>query len=205
MNEIHCRVCEKTSRRSIWAWLLRMGLFTLLALVLVVIALTLESPRTTPSLPDSRFVMTSYPRIGLPLNSSIKDRVIIWCFRQVQKFREAHPRPLAYSFPAGPDARCSIHGLLNQCMEINGVTYMIPRDVAAGSVFFGHSNVLYGAQWVSAFTDALKTNQLEWWDSKTKKFRRENLILLTNGPRAVLVLPSEMAEEFQTKLDKAAK
>jgi hypothetical protein len=50
---------------------------------------------------------------------------------------------------------------------------------------------------VNAFTEALQTGQPEWWDSQTRKFRKENLVLLTNGPRMVLVLPREMLWEFQ--------
>ena len=69
--------------------------------------------------------------------------------------------------------------------------------MAAGGVMFGTTNTLNGAQWVKAFTEALQTGQPEWWDSQTKKFRKENLVLVTNGPRMVLVLPREMLGEFQ--------
>jgi hypothetical protein len=39
-------------------------------------------------------------------------------------------------FEYSPTNRCSIHGLLNQCMEVSGVTCAMPRDLAAGSVQF---------------------------------------------------------------------
>ena len=104
---------------------------------------------------------------------------------------------MAYSFPASATNRCLVHGLLNQCMEITGVRYVMARDVAAGTVQFGHTNTLNGAQWVVAFTEALQIGQPEWWDSQTKRFRKENLVLLTNDARTVLVLPKGMVREFQ--------
>jgi len=105
-----------------------------------------------------------------------------------------------YSFPASPAKRwCSIHGLLSQCTEVTGVRYVIARDVAAGSVQFGPTSSLNGVQWAKAFTEALETGKPEWLDSVTKKFRKENLVLVTNGTRAVMVLPNEMAREFQRK------
>jgi hypothetical protein len=71
------------------------------------------------------------------------------------------------------------------------------RDVAGGTVQFGQTNTLNGAQWVMAFTEALQIGQPEWWDSQTKRFRKENLVLLTNDARTVLVLRQEMVREFQ--------
>jgi hypothetical protein len=84
-------------------------------------------------------------------------------------------------------------------MEVSGLRYVIAKDVAAGSVQFGHTNTLNGTQWVKAFTDALQTGQPEWWDSQARKFRKENLFLLTNSATTVLVLPKEMADEFQRR------
>ncbi len=83
-------------------------------------------------------------------------------------------------------------------MEVTGVRYVMPRDVAAGTVWFGPTNTLNGAQWVAAFTDALQTRQPEWWDSQARTFHRENLVLVTNDARTVLVLPKAMAREFQS-------
>jgi hypothetical protein len=168
-----------------------------LALGLMALVLTPVPHRNLPVLPDSRFVMTTLARMGLPPNAALKDRAFVWLFGFLQKFRQRHPQPLAHSFPATPTNRCSVHGLLNQCMEVSGVCYIIPRVVAAGTVQFGHTNVLNGVQWVAAFTEALQNGQPEWWDPKIKGFRKENLIFLTNGPRAVLVLPPEMVHEFQ--------
>ena len=84
-------------------------------------------------------------------------------------------------------------------MEATGIRYVIAKDVAPGTVQFGHTNTLNGAQWAAAFTDALRTGQPEWWEPQTKGVRKENLVLLTNGARTVLVLPEEMAREFQRK------
>jgi hypothetical protein len=81
-------------------------------------------------------------------------------------------------------------------MEVSGVRYLIAKDVAAATVQFGHTNVLNGKQWVAAFTDALQHSEPEWWDSKLNRFRHENLLLITNGPNTVLVIPPEMAHVF---------
>ena len=145
---------------------------------------------------DPRFVVTTRPRVGVPRSATLVQRAFIWWLQVQQRFWR--PRPLTYSFPPSPTNGCSIHGLLTQCMEITGVRYVIARDLAAGgTVRFGHTNTLNGAQWVMAFAEALQTGQPEWWDSQTKTFRKENLVLLTNNARTVLVLPNEMAREFQ--------
>jgi hypothetical protein len=164
--------------------------------VLLVAALLMSLPRRqSPLLVDPRFVVTTKPSFGLPANAPFKDRAMVWWMQFQQK--HGKPHPLNYSFGASPTNRCSIHGLLNQCMEVSGVRYLIAKDVAAGGVMFGTTNTLNGVQWVKAFTEALQTGQPEWWDSQSKKSRKENLVLLTNGPRMVLVLPREMLGEFQ--------
>lgn len=146
---------------------------------------------------DPRFVVTSSPSIGVPRSATSAQRAFIW-WLQVQR-RFGRPHPQNYSFPATPKRGCSIYGLLSQCMEVTGVRYVVAKDVAAGSVEFGSTNTLNGAQWAKAFTEALESGRPEWWDSQTKAFRKENLILVTNGARTVLVLPKEMAHEFQRK------
>ena len=50
---------------------------------------------------------------------------------------------------------------------------------------------------MEAFTGALQTGQPEWWDSQARMFRKENLVLLTNDARTVLVVPQDMAGEFR--------
>ena len=76
---------------------------------------------------------------------------------------------------------------------------MIPKEVAAGSVQFGHTNVLSGPQWVRAFTEALEHGRPQWWDPQAKKMINENLVLVTNDARTVMVLPQAMVGEFQRK------
>jgi len=173
-------------------WLLGVVILTLL----LAAALLMTLPRyQSPLLVDPRFVVTTKPILLVPANAPFKDRWFVWWMQ----FQEKHgkPHPLSYSFGASPRNRCSIHGLLNQCMEVAGTRYLIAKDVAGGTVMFGPTNTLNGAQWVKAFTEALQTAQPEWWDSQTKKFRKENLVLLTNGPRMVLVLPRDMVGEFR--------
>jgi hypothetical protein len=84
-------------------------------------------------------------------------------------------------------------------MEVTGVRYVIAREVAAGSIEFGHTNTLNGEQWVSAFTENLKHGRAEWWDSRSGEFRKESLVLLTNDARTVLVVPQLMAQEVPVR------
>jgi hypothetical protein len=159
---------------------------------------SLRSPTATaPLVPDSRFIATNIPQSGPLPTAGWKDRVVLWLFGFQQRYRQRHPQPLSFSFSACPVTRCSIHGLLNQCMEVNGVQYLIAREVAGGTVQFGHTNVLNGAQWVASFAAALTNGQPEWWDANTKQFRKENLVLVTNGPRTVMVVPHTMVRDVQ--------
>jgi RNA polymerase sigma factor (sigma-70 family) len=102
------------------------------------------------------------------------------------------------SFPVSPVRLCSINGLLNQCMEVTGWRYLMDKDVSSGIVNFGNSEVLNGEEWVAAFENALQTNTPEWWDSKKKGFRKENLILIRYPEqKTVLVLPKGKAAKYQ--------
>ena len=105
-----------------------------------------------------------------------------------------HPNPSSYSFGAMPKASCSIHGLLNQCMEVSGKHYILPRNIAAGSVNFGHSNTLNGVQWVAAFEQALWQDFPEWWENG--KFQRENLAFIQRDSRTFYVVSSAMASSM---------
>ena len=169
----------------------------MLALLVGALLLVVQPIQRLPFASDPRFVATTRPSIGLASSPTLTQRVLFLWLRIRQRFEK--PRPLAYSFTASPTNRCSIHGLLNQCMEVTGVRYAIARDVAAGTIEFGHTNTLNGVQWVSAFTDALQHNQAEWWDSQAKGFHKESLVLLTNDARTVLVLPKTMVQEFQRR------
>jgi RNA polymerase sigma factor (sigma-70 family) len=108
--------------------------------------------------------------------------------------------PDSYSYPGEGARRCSISGLLNQCMETEGFKYVIDIDVSAGSVVFGSTNTLNGSQWVAAFEKALQTGKPEWWDfSRGKGFRRKENLVLLKFPRQkiVLVLPKDKAGRFE--------
>ncbi len=189
-----CHATDNQNYRRVARWVFGAGLLALL----VAAAALMIRPTPTPSFAkDSRFVLTTLPQFGVPPNAPLKTRIFVWLMRVHQRFGK--PRPAAHSFAPSAPSRCSIHGLLNQCMEVSGVRYVIAKDVAAGSVQFGHTNTLNGAQWVKAFTDALQTRQPEWWDSQARTFRKEDLVLLTNGATTVLVLPKEMAPEFQRR------
>jgi RNA polymerase sigma factor (sigma-70 family) len=107
-------------------------------------------------------------------------------------------RPLNTTFPASPPQRCSVAGLLNQCMDLSGWRYLIDKDVAAASVEFGNARVLNGEEWIKAFENVLQTNTPEWWDAKAKHFRKENLVLLRYpGQKTVLVLPKDRAAKYR--------
>jgi hypothetical protein len=125
----------------------------------------------SPFAQDSRFVVTKLPVTGV-----------------------RH-----YSFPPNPWRNvCSIHGFLEQCTEVSGMRYVIAKDVATGVVNFGgYTNTLTAGEFVQAFAQALQTNQPEFINFRTQKHYRENLVLLTNDPRTVLVLSKAMAQEFE--------
>jgi len=87
----------------------------------------------------SRFYATAYPKMEAPLNLSLRGR-LLWTWQQYQR-RQATPNPAAYSFPARPIGFCSIHGMLNQCMEISGTQYLIAVEIT-GVVELGSTNTL---------------------------------------------------------------
>jgi hypothetical protein len=146
---------------------------------------------------DPRFVVTAVHEISVSPNAGLLERGFVGWFQFRQKMLGR--RPGTYSFPVSPTTGCSIHGLLMQCTDISGVRYVIPKDVAAGRVQFGTTNVLTGPQWVQAFTEALQHGQPGWWDSKAKTSISENLVLVTNDIRTVLVLPRSWVREFQSR------
>jgi RNA polymerase sigma factor (sigma-70 family) len=115
-----------------------------------------------------------------------------------QFMTNSYGHPLNYTFPISPAQRCSINGLLNECMEVSGWRYLMDKDVAAGGVQFGCPKVFNGEEWVAAFENALQTNRPEWWDAKLKKQRRENLVLIRYPEqKTVLVLPKDKAAKYQ--------
>jgi hypothetical protein len=168
----------------------------MLALLFGAVFLMTIPGQDAPFAHDSRFIVTARPSIALPSGATITQHPFVWWLDLQRRFRG--PSPLTYVFRASPTRRCSIHPLLSQCTEATGVRYVIAKEVAVGgSVLFGLTNDLNGAQWAKAFTEALRTGQPEWWDPQTKRIRKENLVVLTNDARTVLVLPKEMARELQ--------
>ena len=97
-----------------------------------------EEIRVLPPINPEDFTATTYPTgsADMPTNH--------------------YGNPLNYTFPASAVVPCSIHGLLNQCMEVSGWHYLIDKEVAAGSVNFGRTNVMNGQEWVEAFENALQ-------------------------------------------------
>lgn len=82
-------------------------------------------------------------------------------------------------------------------MTVTGARYLMAKEVSAGSVVFGHTNVLNGAQWVAAFEAALQTNQPDCFDYAAKRTRPENLLLIREKPGVVKVIPPSRLADYQ--------
>jgi RNA polymerase sigma factor (sigma-70 family) len=139
-----------------------------------------EEVSTLPAIDAADFTATTYPTgpAGMYTNH--------------------YGNPLNYTFPASDATPCSIHGLLNQCMQVSGWHYLIDKEVAAGSVNFGRTNEMNGQEWVEAFENALQFGEPQWWVTDSKKLRKENLVLLRYPQeRTVLVLPQDKAAQYK--------
>src|SRR5258706_6000090 len=80
------------------------------------------------------------------------------------EYKQRHwPNPASHSFQATPVRRCSVNGLLNHCMEVTGQHFIMPFEVAATAVNFGHSNTLNGSQWAASFQQALRRDAVDLW------------------------------------------
>lgn len=146
---------------------------------------------------DPNIVRTTRPTMGLIPNNNLFG-TLFWKYYELK--RRYRPNPATYTFSAsGAPSPCSIHGLLNQCMDVGGTEYLIEKNVAGGSVNFGSPVVLNGAQWIAAFERALQNDQPQWWDSEKKGFRKENLVFLRYSRRITLVLSPETAKEYQLR------
>jgi hypothetical protein len=143
-----------------------------------------------PFMSDPRFVRTTKRRYVPGPNASLREKLLLGALDFHSRLFK--PRPESWSFAPNGSARCSIHGLLNQCMDVTGVCFLIERNVASGSVTFRNTNSLNGAQWVRAFKNALQTEEAEWWDPRMKAFRHGPLVLITNDARTVLVVSKEL-------------
>ena len=108
------------------------------------------------------------------------------------EYKQRHwPNPAGHFFPATPVRRCSVNGLLNQCMEMTGMHYVMPLEVAAAAVYFGHSNTLNGSQWTAAFERALRADKVELWTDG--RLRRQKLALIRKDNRTTYVVTESIA------------
>lgn len=143
----------------------------------------------------SRFWLTCYPKVELRSSLPVRQR-LQWKWTQyTRRFRK--PNPAAYSFAPAPVTQCSISGLLNKGMEMTGTQYAIAVEIA-GSVEFGHTNTLNGAQWVAAFEQALETSKsVLCYDFATKRNFQDTLLLVRDRPGLVKVVPRTKLAEYQ--------
>src|ERR1043166_10025283 len=119
-----------------------------IGLIGLAIGVLVTTSDSAPTFNDPSLVATTKSKIGISSTSSLKTRLWFTWFKLRTKF--LRPNPGTYTFGPGPTQRCSIHGLLSQCMEMSDVRYWIDKNVASGSVNFGHTNTLNGTQWIAA-------------------------------------------------------
>jgi hypothetical protein len=143
---------------------------------------------------DSTLVATKPPDQTMRFAPTYGPRFLMPLWRVYYHFKP--PPKGTTSFPASEVRRCSIHGLLIQCDEVSGIQFLIDKNIACGTVQFGSSNVLSGPQWVNAFTNAVRTGIVEWWDPKKGRFRKENPVFIRADQNSVLVLPPERVNDF---------
>jgi hypothetical protein len=142
-----------------------------------------------------KFVETTYPTMGVPAGAGPLQR--LWVAYANWRMRHGTKNPTNYTFGGSVPTLCSIHGLLNQCMEVTGARYLMAKEISAGSVTFGQSNALNGAQWVAAFELALQSNLPSWFDYASKQMRQENLILIREKRGVVKVIPPSRLPDYQ--------
>lgn len=172
-----------------------MIVIALAVFVLTLMVISFLPPAESKYLKDSTLVATRPmelpPALAQKPPSSMRTRLY-------KIYYDAFPPPRGkYRFPgrAAP-ARCSIQGLLNQCHDVTGVQFFIDKQVARGSVIFGHTNTLDGPQWVAAFTNAVQTGEVQWWDPNKKGLRKENPVFIAAGRNAYLVLPRDRVAQY---------
>ena len=162
--------------------------------LLVAMLLLIPGKQPTPPLPfDTKgFVASNFtPLLAKPANPSLKDRLFFGWIELMRLFKAD-----TWSFPATP-GRCSIHGLLNQCMQVSGNRYLLSPEIASGSAQLSATNTLDGPQWVAEVERTLHTGKIEWWDSELKGWRKEPLVFIRfPAQKTVLILPELQAVEF---------
>lgn len=85
-------------------------------------------------------------------------------------------------FDPSPVQPWNLPGLLTECMQVSGKRYLIAWEAAGWPVYFGHTNSLNGAQWVAAVEQTL---------------RGEDLILISDEPGVVKVIPQDKLDEYR--------
>ena len=142
-----------------------------------------------------RFYATTYSKMEMPRRLPLPQR-LLWTWTEYQR-RHRKRNPAAYSFPASPVRLCSIHGLLNQCMEITGTQYLIAVEVA-GAVEFGNTNILNGSQWVAAFEHASgASDSAICYDFAKQRNFQDTLLVIREGPGLVKIVPRTKVAEYQ--------
>jgi hypothetical protein len=143
----------------------------------------------------SRFCATTYPKEEAPANLSLRQR-LLWTWAQYQR-RHGKRNPTAYSFPVRPVQGCSIHSLLNQCMEISGTQYLIAVEIA-GAVEFGSTNTLNGAQWMAACEHAIEaSNPVVCYDYAKRRNFQDTLLVIRERPGVVMIVPRTKLIDYQ--------
>jgi hypothetical protein len=178
-------------------------LFVFLAAIAVAsVVLYFAIPSEPPALNADGFVVSTIPTMGNSPNATLRQRFFMALWKSSQNWQRSRGT-LAKNYTFGPTpttTRCSVQGLLNQCMEVSGTRYLIKQDLVVATVQFGNTNSLRGDLWIGAFEQALETGKPEWWDMHQKKFISENFVLLRYpANRTVVVLRKEDVAEFERK------
>ena len=142
-----------------------------------------------------RFYATTYSKMEMPRRLPLPQR-LLWTWTEFQR-RHRKRNPAAYTFRASPIGLCSIHGLLNQCMEITGTQYLIAVEVA-GAVAFGNTNSLNGSQWVAAFEHAIRASgPVICYDFAKKRNFQDALLVIHERAGVVKIVPRTKLAEYQ--------
>ena len=143
----------------------------------------------------SRFYTTTFSKMVMPPNLTLRDR-LFWTWRKYQRLYEKR-NPTACSFAASPVQLWSIHGLLNQCMDVTGTRYWIAVEIA-GAVEFGSTNALNGAQWVAAIEHAIEaSNPVVCYDYSKRRNFQDTLVVIRERPGVVKIVPRTKLGEYE--------
>ena len=178
--------------------------FALAFLLLVTLMLIPDAkPKPPPPLPfdASGYTATTTYEVfpsHLPARPTLRDRLSFAYVKLCGKFGPKEHDPTNWTFAASGVGVSGVQALLNQCAQASGVRYLMPPDLAAGTVQFGNSSALNGRQWIASVETALQTKTPDWWDSRAKKRDQENLVLIRYPEqKTVLVLPASEAERYR--------